>query len=861
MNELPEPQVDTLESEIKVFANTLPYWAKFLADKILSGSNIDVNEINLSYNYLLESLNIIPTSEKVEIDINYDSSNSNYYKPDLIFSKIENIEGVNALAENQTLKFCSNVTVIYGLNGSGKSGYTRLLKKVFYSKAPEDILHNIHNENTPKNIGATFTFNTSGNNLCLKYPDDISNPAFKQFSVFDGKCVIKHLDQKNQFEFRPAGLNFFSELTELVKQIEAKLNSEIRIKQTNQNFADLFDGDSDIKNLIQGLSSNTNIEDLKQYLPFSLHDTEEKIRIEKEYDNLLLAVRSKENEIKKLETVKRLLISNKEQIINLNKYFSDEALIKINNQITDFLEKDSLAKIEGLGSFKSENIDGIGTTEWKQFIIAAQRFAELRQSEDSIYPVNGDECIFCNQKLSGEAQALILNYWKFVKSVVEQNAIDAENTLQLTKAAFDKLNFELFSDDSLLIVWLLENEPTFLEKLKQSVCQQKEVSAILAAAIEKRFVTQQESFIVEILEHDRIITSIDIDIQAFHDDSQSIKLKELLAKRTKLYHKEKLEQRFPDIEDYLDKLIWLKNAGKVNWGKRNITDTEKALSGKYFNEKYIETFNTECSLLNGNFGVCITHTGAGGTSFKQLNLKGKSPSAVLSDGEQKVIAISDFLSEMQLSEINRGIIFDDPINSLDNERKKQIAERLIKEGLKKQVIIFTHDLVFFYHLKNYSKTHLGSISDSFKHHSLEKEQDAVCGKVILDNSPANEGNYHEPKKAEEWLSKSKKATETERNDYAKAGLSSLRASYEALAIFTIIGGTVQRFDPQIRMGRLKDIKYDKALIHRVVEKHGEISDLIEAHLQSDEYGITATPEILEQNIVEFKKLKELLRQL
>ena len=30
----------------------------------------------------------------------------------------------------------------------------------------------------------------------------------------------------------------------------------------------------------------------------------------------------------------------------------------------------------------------------------------------------------------------------------------------------------------------------------------------------------------------------------------------------------------------------------------------------------------------------------------------------------------------------------------DDERKSEIAERLVKESLKKQVIIFTHDLVF-----------------------------------------------------------------------------------------------------------------------------------------------------------------------
>ncbi len=110
------------------------------------------------------------------------------------------------------------------------------------------------------------------------------------------------------------------------------------------------------------------------------------------------------------------------------------------------------------------------------------------------------------------------------------------------------------------------------------------------------------------------------------------------------------------------------------------------------------------------------------------------------------------------------------------------------------------------------------------------------------------------------VKKSEAANGNDKIDFAKAGLSALGSSYEALAIFTILGGTVQRFDPQIRMGRLKDIKYEKSLIETVVEKHGEISDLIEGHLSSDEFGIIPSPEILEQQINDFKELKKKLKE-
>ena len=115
-----EQQVETLETEVKKFANGLPYWAKFLAEKILSGNAISDNDIDTSYSYLLEHLKLKDETEHPEISIDYNAENSGNYKTDLLFHKLENVEGVNALTENQTIEFSPNLTIVYGANGSGK---------------------------------------------------------------------------------------------------------------------------------------------------------------------------------------------------------------------------------------------------------------------------------------------------------------------------------------------------------------------------------------------------------------------------------------------------------------------------------------------------------------------------------------------------------------------------------------------------------------------------------------------------------------------------------------------------------------------------------------------------------------------
>ena len=281
--------LETLKAEVKKFADELSYWAKFLAKKILSDNDISDNDIDTSYSYLLEQLKLKEEAEKPEIAIDYNVANIGNYKTDLLLTKLENIEGVNALTENQTIEFSPNLTIIYGANGSGKSGYVRLLKNAFYSKAPEEILQNVHIDSGHKPINAKFTFKSNNTETSLEFTDK-DNAEFEQFAVFDGNSVLKHLENRNEFEFRPAGLSFFADYTNAIIRVEQKLNAEIQTKQTGNTAEDLsalFDGNSEIKTLVQNLKAETKIDDIKKYTPFSDEDKTQKEAIQKQYDELV----------------------------------------------------------------------------------------------------------------------------------------------------------------------------------------------------------------------------------------------------------------------------------------------------------------------------------------------------------------------------------------------------------------------------------------------------------------------------------------------------------------------------------------------------------------------------------------------
>ena len=73
----------------------------------------------------------------------------------------------------------------------------------------------------------------------------------------------------------------------------------------------------------------------------------------------------------------------------------------------------------------------------------------------------------------------------------------------------------------------------------------------------------------------------------------------------------------------------------------------------------------------------------------------RNKSDVLSEGEQRGLALACFLAELQEIGSDHGIIVDDPVSSLDHSRMQAVAERLAEEAsIGRQVIVFTHNIVF-----------------------------------------------------------------------------------------------------------------------------------------------------------------------
>jgi energy-coupling factor transporter ATP-binding protein EcfA2 len=131
---------------------------------------------------------------------------------------------------------------------------------------------------------------------------------------------------------------------------------------------------------------------------------------------------------------------------------------------------------------------------------------------------------------------------------------------------------------------------------------------------------------------------------------------------------------------------------------RPISDKASEVTEKVVSKKLADALNAEFKNLGvGNLQVSLQSRVDKGKALHKLKLnlpQSISPSNILSEGEQRVIAIGSFLAEVAVNGGSGGVVFDDPVSSLDHRYRERVARRLAQEAAKRQVIIFTHDVYF-----------------------------------------------------------------------------------------------------------------------------------------------------------------------
>ena len=273
-----------------------------------------------------------------------------------------------------------------------------------------------------------------------------------------------------------------------------------------------------------------------------------------------------------------------------------------------------------------------------------------------------------------------------------------------------------------------------------------------------------------------------------------------------LEDKAQLAKHMTEIRNYLAKLKLIKNTdeelAKFPQLLRSLTGQSNVASEQLIERNFETAFQQECEYLNAPPVILEFPGRQGKTERRKTVTADHQITDVLSEGEQKVIALADFLAESSMVSGESTFVFDDPVNSMDYRRIEKIALRLRELSEHNQVIVFTHNIWFATSLL--SKFESAPAKCSF--FNIETDDEKNTGLI----SPGSHPNWDTPNKLKgrinDLINRAQSVSGDERSELIATGYSRLRAWCEVVTEQELLADVVQRYRPNVMMTKLSQIK-------------------------------------------------------
>ncbi|MDD2451297.1 MAG: AAA family ATPase [Sulfurovum sp.] len=614
----------------------------------------------------------------------------------LVLESIGDIKGIDSLAPRNPLVFGTyNLTVIYGNNGSGKSGYTRILKKATGKTNAVDLKHDVFSP-LPADRSCKIKYQINGTSMETTW---IANSApvddLRGIDIFDSDNAKLYLTKEKEATYTPPLISLFEELVSVCKRIGEKLDAEKRLLVSSLPTLDSRYTHTEVGRLYNSLTTAHTEESLVSILNFSAEDAanmkalSERLETEDSAAKAAKVRKEKDHIIKIIDQLKTVYNLVSTEACNALIALKKDAITKRGIATEAIKENDDLSELEGVGSHT-----------WRALWEAARAYSITEAYKEADFPkVEDAKCVLCHQDLSTDAQKRMLNFETFVKSTLERDAKTAESSLQImleklpTKPTDESLSasLELTGLDS--EEWKSKLESLWREiEAKSDELKTCEINAELAGLEVSTVVTELEAISLAM---EATALQFDEDAKAFDRAEATRELLELSAKQwTSAQNIAILNevQRLNSIQEF--------DTWKTLTQQRGISRKASELSEQIITDEYVRRFNVELARLGANrIKVEILKTGVReGVVKHQLKLRDtitQAPVAdILSEGEQRIISLAAFLADVTGRNESTPFVFDDPISSLDQDFEEKTIDRLIQLSEDRQVIVFTHRLSF-----------------------------------------------------------------------------------------------------------------------------------------------------------------------
>jgi hypothetical protein len=781
---------------LAAWANDKDEWVRFVvAEVILAGGLLSEAQVQIAYELFRQekafderTLGIV---ELLVVDANVEEQ-----APPLVVSKLSDVRGVNALVPGSIIEPHAGLTIIFGENGTGKTGYARIFKALAKSRTDGDILGDVGAE-TPETPSATISYALGDEKDEFTWGGEHGVAPFTRISIFDSPSVSYHVDTDLEYVYVPAALSLFNYARTAIREVQNRIEDRIAtLKAGSAVLLDRFPRDSSVYTQIETLGAATDLDALKAK---ASQDPE----IEKRIADIRQTIAALESDVLPAQ------ISSCQHEVRVLGQACEVASGLLGIDVARY--NALLEKQEKLGAdyetfrsglFAAANLPAEPEETWETFIEAGE---EYRRHLVSVDAHDGDRCLYCRQMLDQPARELLSKYAEYLEDKISADLREVGSELQVVANSIRNL------ERSEVRSFLAEQEsneikPGFYDALA-TVAQTREAlgdATSNGVGYEDNLADIAQLQAVLAGSHEAASSFLgDLQAQAADQGStleqKKTELAEAVAAAELARSWNSIEARVTEAKE-ADRLAQLQ--GRFRGLLRGLTDLTKLASDQLVNQNFESLFLEECKALRAP-ELKVQFVGREGKPQRRKTLTSDlKPSLVLSEGEQKVLGLADFLAEARLAGITAPVIFDDPVSSLDHRRVREVAERLIVLSQSNQVIVFTHDILF--------ATTLYALSEKDNHFAyFEMTDEGGKGKVSRGSHPASESIGTIRKDINAIIQTAKGEEGQGRVALVRQGYSRLRAWCEVFAETELLAGVSRRYEPNIRMTNLANIKTEK----------------------------------------------------
>lgn len=678
----------TAYDDVLHWADSRPWWQQKVLARIIAGDTFEAQDYEDIARSLMEEPESPPDggwfSNLTPPQATRDES--------VRIVEVRDLANVNRLAPGQKLTFAEKgLTVVYGNNGSGKSGYARVISSMVGARHQEEILPDVFADDSGAPSGKiVFKVGDSERIAVLGQPTD---PDLKRVAFYDEHCGDSYLTTEAEISYRPSAVKLLEDLAAVCIGVSQVIDSWKREKSYPGPLPNVNpNGSADV--FLRGLNASTTDDDIEaatQCPP----DIDKQLKAQKSITARLRVSNPTQEKARLAETSNALtMIAN--HLETLETQIGEQAEKQFAALVENAESARKAADLASQRTFGDEPLSEVGSSVWRALWNAAESYSKVAYPNHE-FPNTSDGavCVLCQQQLDADATDRLVRFQQFVVDTTAEEARRAQHQVDEARSELKKWS-NTPSDISAAVIKLELQKYPNTQKLRSILkALESRASALVAG---------QPADSVDVT---TTVATIRRDATTHRNQADGINSEEFAKDLVKA---EAQEHRLQDqiamrdgrklIENELKRLQAKDKLEKkqAETNTRSITMKVGELTRTYVTEEADEFFTREAQNL-GLEQVRFKATKARqGSQLHKADLQGARTGTkltdVLSEGEQTSLGFVGFLTEAHFDASKSALIFDDPVSSLDHMKRNLVARRIVELAKDRQVVVFTHDVAF-----------------------------------------------------------------------------------------------------------------------------------------------------------------------